>query len=1064
MRRVTRPALLAVLAAGALVVPLAAPPATADHTATPTRVTLMGSLMSELGCGGDWDEGCDRTDLTPVAGTSLWEYTATVPAGDYEFKVRLNGSWAENYGDSDGTYDKGGNIPLPLEGDARLRFTYDHDTHAVRVSPADEPAPLGPADRARAASSLRKDLTKERFYFVMADRFENGSQANDQGGLAGGRLVTGADPTDKAFYHGGDLRGLIKKLDYVEDLGTTAIWMTPSFKNKPVQGTPGAESAGYHGYWITDFTQIDPHLGTNADLKELIDKAHKRGIKVFFDIITNHTADVLDYPADEYVGAPGNQSIPYVSKADEPYRDADGNPFDDRDYALGDTFPEIDPDTSFPYVPTFRSEADKTVKVPAWLNDPTMYHNRGTSSFTGENSEYGDFPGGDRQALDDLWTERPEVVNGMIDIYRTWVREAGVDGFRIDTVKHVNMQFWQRFGPALQRAAARTDDNDFFMFGEVFDANPAFMSQYTTEGRLQATVDFGFQANASGYAKGEEGKSASSAQTLAGFFAADDWYTDADSNAYSLPTFLGNHDMGRIGKFLRDAGHSGPELFERDRFAHSLMYLTRGQPVVYYGDEQGFTGDGGDQDAREDMFPSKVASYNDNDLIGTDATTADANFDTRHPLYRHIAAMAKVRAKHPTLADGAQVTRHADSGPGIFAFSRISAGKNVEYVVAANSADGTRTATFPTYSSDMVFTKLRPTPPGARRSLRSDAQGEVTVRVPARSVAVYRAVKALGPDSVSPTPTVVTPQPGAVVEERTPITVDVPQNDLQQVTVLWRPVGTSSWRTLGTDDNAPYRVYQDVRGMAKGSLLEYRAVVRDHDGDLGVASSWAVVGNAPEVTYPVSAVPQPNAVSIPGRHGSELGCPDSADDDPTNPGDWSPSCEATQLQLGADDDIWSKTFQVPVGDWAFKVAINKSWDENYGAKGVRGGSDIGYQTSTAGPVTFYYDHRTHWVTNDVLDDIVVATGTFQSEMGCPGDNSVDCMRGWLQDPDDDGVYSLWTTEVPAGTYDVRPAVDGALVGSTTSFTVAEGDATRFTYDAGSQTISVVTAPPPPPAG
>ena len=72
--------------------------------------------------------------------------------------------------------------------------------------------------------------------------------------------------------------------------------MTPSFKNKPVQGEPGTESAGYHGYWITDFTQIDPHLGTNEELKTLIDLAHDRGMKVFFDIITNHTADVLDYP------------------------------------------------------------------------------------------------------------------------------------------------------------------------------------------------------------------------------------------------------------------------------------------------------------------------------------------------------------------------------------------------------------------------------------------------------------------------------------------------------------------------------------------------------------------------------------------------------------------------------------------------------------------------------------------------------------------------------------------------------------------------------------------------
>ena len=106
---------------------------------------------------------------------------------------------------------------------------------------------------------------------------------------------TGFDPTDKGFYHGGDLAGLTGKLDYIEGLGTTAIWLTPSFKNRPVQGTGPDASAGYHGYWITDFTQIDPHLGTNDELEALIDEAHARGMKVFFDIITNHTADVIDY-------------------------------------------------------------------------------------------------------------------------------------------------------------------------------------------------------------------------------------------------------------------------------------------------------------------------------------------------------------------------------------------------------------------------------------------------------------------------------------------------------------------------------------------------------------------------------------------------------------------------------------------------------------------------------------------------------------------------------------------------------------------------------------------------
>ena len=87
------------------------------------------------------------------------------------------------------------------------------------------------------------------------------------------------------------------------------------------------------------------------------------------------------------------------------------------------------------------------------------------------------------------------------------------------------------------------------------------------------------------------------------------------------------------------------------------MYLTRGQPVVYYGDEQGFVGDGGDQDARQDMFPSQVGTYNDDDLIGTDATTAQDNFDTSHPLYQDIAALSTLRKNNPALADGAQIHR-----------------------------------------------------------------------------------------------------------------------------------------------------------------------------------------------------------------------------------------------------------------------------------------------------------------------------------------------------------------------------------------------------------------------
>ena len=199
-----------------------------------------------------------------------------------------------------------------------------------------------------------------------------------------------------------------------------------------MQGEGANASAGYHGYWITDFTQIDPHLGTNAELEALIAEAHAKGIKVYFDIITNHTADVIDYEEEQYS---------YVDQATSPYLDADGTAFDPADYADADTVPtsrRSTPATSFPYTPAIAA-ADADLKVPAWLNDPTLYHNRGDSTWEGESVTYGDFVG-----LDDLMTEHPTVVNGFVDVYEQWI-DLGIDGFRIDTAKHVNFEFWEQW-------------------------------------------------------------------------------------------------------------------------------------------------------------------------------------------------------------------------------------------------------------------------------------------------------------------------------------------------------------------------------------------------------------------------------------------------------------------------------------------------------------------------------------------------------------------------------------------------------------------------------------------
>ena len=654
-----------------------------------------------------------------------------------------------------------------------------------------------------ARHSLRAPVTGESFYFVMADRFENGSPANDRGGLGPDPLVSGFDPTRRGFYNGGDLKGLLNRIDYIRGLGTTAIWLTPSFKNKAVQLEDGP-SAGYHGYWITDFTQIDPHLGTNAELRALVDAAHARGMKVFFDIITNHTADVIGY-------AEGRRR-PYVSKDVEPYRTAFDRPFDDRDYAGTGSFPPLDPAVSFPYTPTVG--VGEPTKVPSWLNDVTLYHNRGDTTFVGEDSYYGDFFG-----LDDLFTEHPRVVDGMIDVYQTWIRDMGIDGFRIDTMKHVDDEFWQAFAPEVLEYARRQGKREFFMFGEVFDTTKSFTSHFTTHDDVQAVIDFPFQDAARKFAASQP------TDTLRDFFAGDDWYTDADSNVYQLPTFLGNHDMGRIGAFVHsdNPGATDAELVARDRLAHELMYLSRGNPVVYYGDEQGFTGSGGDQLARQTMFPSQVPDYLDDDLLGTDSTHAVANFDPAHPLYRAIAGLAELTQEHDALRDGAQIHRLSSSGAGVYAFSRLDRGHPHEYVVALNNSESSQTAAVPTYFEHGSFD-----PVYGRRGLAAvRRRGAPEPDRAALSAVVYRSDGHVPRSRRAPD---ISLRLGAPPHrDRVEIGAQVDGDSFYEVTFLARR-SHGGWRAIGTDDNAPYRVFHDVADVRPGTRIEYKAVVLDNAG------------------------------------------------------------------------------------------------------------------------------------------------------------------------------------------------------------------------------------------
>ncbi|WP_159766958.1 pullulanase-type alpha-1,6-glucosidase [Streptomyces sp. HM190] len=689
--------------------------------------------------------------------------------------------------------------------------------------------PPPPSDAKLAAEPARHDLTREQFYFVLPDRFANGDRANDKGGLTGTRLATGYDPTDKGFYQGGDLKGITQRLDYIKGLGTTAIWLAPIFKNQPVQGTGENASAGYHGYWITDFTKVDPHFGTNKDLQTLISKAHAQGMKVFFDVITNHTADVVDYQEKSY---------DYLSKGAFPYLTKDGKPFDDADYADGaKAFPKVDRD-SFPRTPVVPA-AKKNLKVPAWLNDPTMYHNRGDSTWAGESATYGDFVG-----LDDLWTERPEVVEGMEKIYEKWVRDFKIDGFRIDTVKHVNTEFWTQWATALDAYAAKKGRDDFFMFGEVYSADTSVTSPYVTQGRLDSTLDFPFQDAARSYAS-----QGGSAKKLAAVFGDDYKYTTDKANAYEQVTFLGNHDMGRIGTFLKQDNPKADdaELLAKDRLANELMFLSRGNPVVYYGDEQGFTGAGGDKDARQTLFASKVADYLDDDQLGTDRTHAKDAYDTKAPLYRQISALAGLRKANPALADGVQTERHADDGAGVYAFSRTDARTGVEYVVAFNNADDARSATFATGSAHMTFKGIY----GTKDHVTSDADRKVTVTVPAGSSVVLKAAGKLGKPAAKPSLTLKAPAAGATGTVE--IGADVDGGQLNRV-VFAAQTGNGKWKTLGSADHAPYKVTHTIgKDVPAGTALRYKAVVIDSAGRTASATATSTTGTPPAPEIPTAS-------------------------------------------------------------------------------------------------------------------------------------------------------------------------------------------------------------------
>jgi glycosidase len=202
--------------------------------------------------------------------------------------------------------------------------------------------------------------------------------------------------------------------------------------------------------------------------------------------------------------------------------------------------------------------------------------------------------------------------------------------------------------------------------------------------------------------------------------------------------------------------------------------------------------------------------------------------------------------------------------------------------------------------------------------------------------------------------------------------------------------------------------------------------------------------------------PNPTSVTIAGDLQSELGCS----------GDWDPGCAATHLTYDANDDVWQGTFTVPAGNWQYKAALNNSWDENYGLHAQLNGANIPLNLSAPTQVKFYYDHKSHWITDKVNSIIATIPGSFQSELGCSGDWDPGCLRSWLQDPSGSGTYSFDTTGLPAGNYEAKVTINeswdenyglgGVPNGPNIPFTVpANNSLIQFRYNPTSHVLTII---------
>lgn len=481
---------------------------------------------------------------------------------------------------------------------------------------------------ARAASfPSPEDWRDENIYFIFTDRFFDGDPSNNN-----------ADPEEPAApgnsrgIHGGDLTGIEKKLDYIKALGSTAIWITPIPQN--------VTNSVYHGYGAKDFYKLAPHLGTMQDLSNMVNAAHARGIKVVLDVVVNHSGNLID-SGDAGYGAFKTPPAGYNMR----YRNS-----------------------SKQHAPPFNI----TDAVPAAFT--SIFHTNGVIS---DFNNLDQVEKGELSNLDDFNTQLTYVRTNMANIWKYWIQSGDLDGFRLDTVKHVdhgNGGFWNYWCPEIHNFATSIGKSNFFMFGEVYDGSDFKNGLYTgtklsTNFALDSTLDYPlyFMIN------GVFASATANTKQIEDHYNAIPTYYDPVAQM-RLVTFLDNHDQRR---FLNVNSSTN-----RLAVALTFLYTARGIPCLYYGTEQAFNG-GTDPANREDMFDGVNGQPEQGPSLGD-------NFNMAHPLYRRVALLNNLRRNYVALRRGDHFNQWNDfDSPGLFAYSRRF--QTQEVFVVFNTAANTQT-------------------------------------------------------------------------------------------------------------------------------------------------------------------------------------------------------------------------------------------------------------------------------------------------------------------------------------------------------------------------------------